>query len=1163
MITSSRLVSALALISSLFALAWFASTASASGSAPHFTIESFAAPTDFQPGKNDHYEITVRNVGAADTKGKITIADTLPSGVEANRIQFFLTRVGETGSSDLSANFCEVTTVECHFPSVAVHPDETLRMIVHVNLEPGVSGPLENRATVVGGGSAEASVSEQNGVSSSLAPFGFTNSSFYIAEPGGLQDTQAGDHPYELTTSIEIANGYRQNPNTTTMVQDVKDIVADLPPGFVGSTLATPECTLVQMSGGTCPDDTVIGHIKTFPPEFHEAIDSPIYNLTPERGVPAEFGYIDGIHGTHVFYVHVIPTPEGYVLQTINTDIPTIPLDHIVVTFYGDPVAKQEELARREGKTVSGLEQIPYFTMPSDCSGRPLVTTLYMDSWQNPGRLLPDGTPDFSDLKWVSSRAESPPVSGCAALQFPAEIKAAPTTHEADAPSGMDFEIKVPQSESVGVPATATMKSAVVTLPSGFTVDPSAGGGLGACSETQIGWEEGAPGPMKFNADPPACPEASKIGSLELSSPLIPHELKGEMFLASQNENPFHSTLAAYVVVNDPITGVLIKIAGKFVTDPATGRVTAEFAENPSLPFGDLKLHFFGGPRAELATPESCGTYAVNSELTPWSFPESGPSPADPFDEFAIDEACPNGAFAPAFSAGSLNLQAGAYTPFVASFERSDRDQELAGLTVTLPPGLLANLSGVALCSDAQVQEAREGAQGCPQESQIGTVLAGAGPGPDPLFVSGKAYLTGPYNGGPYGLAVVVPAIAGPFDFGTVVVRQSIRIDPTTARVTDVSDPFPTIIDGIPLRLRRVDVRLDRPGFMFNPTNCSKAGFAGTVFGSPLGAPRSLSGSVGYATESGAAAPVAAPFQVTNCATLGFKPHFTASTAGRTSRADGASLTVKLSYPSAPFGSQANLARVRVELPRQLPSNLKTLQQACTLATFQRNPATCPAGSRVGMAIAHTPILGVPLSGPAYFVSHGGAGFPELVIVLSGGGITVQLHGETFIDEHTNITSSTFPALPDVPVKSFELTLPQGPHSALDANADLCTQRLLMPTTFAAQNGAQLRQSTPIQVTGCKPQIRVRRRVVGRNGTAVLTVTVPSAGTLRARATDVLPVTVRTRKAGAVTLKLSLSRSERRFLAAHPGRRLNAHIRLLFSPVRGDVLKATTTLLIG
>ncbi|MGH2913184.1 MAG: hypothetical protein ACRDJ3_11995, partial [Solirubrobacteraceae bacterium] len=625
-----------------------------------------------------------------------------------------------------------------------------------------------------------------NVVNTPTPAFGFDGFSLAMNGVDGQSDRQAGDHPNEVRTLITLNNAFlpeneNGNPTQTSSIAAPKDIVVDLPVGLVGSILAAPECRLSEMSGRGCPPDTVVGEIVTRPETGASSVHSKIWNLVPERGYPAEFGYEDVIHGAHVLYARVVATPAGYVLQTTSPDIPTISLAQIEVVFYGDPAKRQQEIALEEEKVSTPLPEVPFFTNPTGCSGEPLVATVYMDAWKDPGSFSPDGTPNVADGKWAKAESAIPPVTGCGNLRFESQLLAQPTTHEADKPSGLDFELNVPQSEKMGAIATAALKRTVASFPEGFTVDPSAGDGLAACSEAQIGWEESSPGTMKFNGAPPSCPQASKIGTLELETPLVPHKLEGELFLAAQNENPFHSTLATYIVVNDPITGVLIKIAGKLEADPHTGRLTATFPENPSLPFSNLKLHFFGGPRASLATPEHCGSFTTTTEMEPWSAPASGP-PDAPFDQFLIDEACPSG-FDPSFNAGSTNLQSGAYSPFLLSLSRSDKDQELAGLSETLPPGLLAKLSGVTLCSDADAT-----AGTCPEASRIGTVHTGAGPGPNPLFVTGKIYLTGPYRGAPYGESVVVPAVAGPFNFGTVVVRGAIYVDPLTAQAKVVSD---------------------------------------------------------------------------------------------------------------------------------------------------------------------------------------------------------------------------------------------------------------------------------------------------------------------------------------------------------------------------------------
>jgi uncharacterized repeat protein (TIGR01451 family) len=1080
----------------LVALALGAGPALAASPSPGWVLESFATPTNFSENPRSalqgdqnvvtQYVVTATNAGSRPTGGQVTFTDTLPAGLAIEGVSLnLISSTKGVIEGNLAPLLCSTaggaaTAVKCEYPGRSgsflnpLEPGESLRLGISVAVQPGAPETLVNSATVSGGGAPAVSVERQNAVSATPPPFGPSQFSFYAAGPDGRPDTQAADHPDELITTIGLNNAFRVDDNFSRSVNGVKDIVADLPLGLAGSTLAAPECPLYELSGTGCPVNTIIGHIITEPGGLTEGIDSPIYNLVPERGVPAEFGYLDALKGSHVFYAHVVPTPAGYVLQTINTDIPDIRLTHIRVVFYGDPALKDQ----------SGDAQVPYLTMPSSCDGEEPTATLYMDSWLNPARFNADNTPaNLEEPQWVKMQSKSPPMIGCNLLQFPAEVRAQTTTHEADEPSGLDFEIKLPQSETMGVPGTPTLKKVVVTLPEGFTVDPSAGNGLGACSEAQMGWlgpdgphGEALPGggELNFDAAPPECPESSKIGSLELESPLVPEKFAGELFLARQNENPFGSTLAAYVVVHDPTTGVLIKITGEFLPDPHTGRLTAVFDENPDLPFSDLKLHFFGGPRAELATPEQCGIYTTETQLTPYSAPDSGLA-ATPFDQFIVNEACPGG-FDPSFTAGSLNLQAGAYTPFVASFERSDKDQELAGLSVSLPPGLLAKVAGVPECTEAEIKAAEEGTGGCPESTRVGTVKAGAGPGPDPLFVTGKAYWTGPYKGGPFGIAVVVPAIAGPFDFGTVVVRQSVRIDQYTAHVTDVSDPFPTIIDGIPLRLRRVDLYLDRPEFTFNPTNCSKEQFAGTITGFPLGASTTLQGTVGYATQPGESAGFATPFQVTNCAALNFAPKFKVSTSGHTSRTGGANLTATLSEPNLPLGGEANIAKVKVELPKQLPSRLTTLQKACTSAQFEADPAGCPAASKIGYAVVRTPIVSVPLEGPAIFVSHGGEAWPSLTIVLQGDGVTVDLVGTTLISK-AGVTSTTFKMVPDTPFSSFQLTLPEGQYSALTALGSLCKAKsLTMPTEFTGQNGAQLDQNTKIAVTGCPKAAHKRKK---------------------------------------------------------------------------------------
>jgi hypothetical protein len=1108
MIGAGSLIVVALVCASLAGSAWGAVAPSAG-----WEVSSVAAPTTFAAADNagcvvgagnqypvcDEYEVTATNTGKLQTTGEVRFSDVVPAGLVVQEARLFW-----SGSeNNYGGENCGTAgrAVTCEFPEehfeernkiAAIYqtrlaPDATLRLVIFVEVEPGAkfegacpaglpasTGCVANKAVVEGGGAPAAAVtaeplSRANIVNGPDSSFGVSSFGFEAFGVNGAVDSVAGDHPTGLLTTVYMNTKFRTGPGDSFeagSVQDVRDVVVDLPSGLVGSVLAAPQCTFAQLSSdvfhgvGGCPKDTIVGHLVTEPTTV-SSLDGPIYNMVPERGVPAEFAFVDLIAGTHVVYSRVVPTPGGYVLQAVSPEVPQTSVRTIQVQFYGVPAEHDE----------SGNQAIPFFTNPTDCTGAEQAASIYIDSWQNPAKLNAEGMPvDLEEPEWAKAQSQAPPVVGCNALQLSAEAQAQPTTHEADAPSGLNYELKVPQPEKVGTLATPTLKKIVTTLPEGLTGDPSSAGGLQACSETQIGWEETAPGPMKFNATPPECPEASKIGALELESPLTAGTLEGEVFLAAQNANPFKSTFAIYVVVHDPVTGILVKIAGELQADAHTGRLTAVFDENPDFPFSNLKLRFFGGPRAQLATPEKCAAFTTGTELTPFSL-EEGELPTNALAGFTISEACPSG-FSPSLTAGSESVQAGAYAPFVTSIERSDTEQELAGLSVTLPAGALAKLTGVGECTEAEIHQAETGTGGCPASSLVGTANTGAGPGPDPFFVSGKAYLTGPYNGGSYGLAVVVPAVAGPYNFGTVVVRQSLRIDPRTALVTDVSDPFPKIIDGIPLRVRRIDLTIDRPEFTFNPTNCSKLATTGSLLGSPQEAPTRLQGAIGYSTLAGAASAFSVPFQVGGCSTLRFTPKITVQTKGRASKANGQSLHFTISYPKGAIGSQSWLQETKLDIPKQLPSRLETIQRACTEQTFETNRAACPAASIIGHAVVHTPVLPEPLEGPLYFVSYGGQKFPETVLVLKGDNVTIEQHGETFIDHKTGITSATFRNIPDAPIESIEVTVPTGRFSEFGSNLphnsyNFCGRKLTMPTLFKAQNGVEIHQTAPITITGC------------------------------------------------------------------------------------------------
>jgi hypothetical protein len=652
-------------------------------------------------------------------------------------------------------------------------------------------------------------------------------------------------------------------------------------------------------------------------------------------------------------------------------------------------------------------------------------------------------------------------MTGCASLPFAPSLTLTPDTKAAGAPTGLGIDLNLPQNENPDGLATADLKRAAVTLPAGMAINPGAGEALEGCTDTQFGLH---------SSDPDSCPNASNLGSVKVTTPLLSKPLEGSIYLAAPREQNaaaaasgqmFRIFLAAHG------SGTEVKLAGNVAVDQSTGRLVATFDNNPQLPFTNVHMQFTGGANAPLVLPRACGTYTTRAVFTSWATE----TPVESNSSFNVDQNCDRAArFEPSLQAGTGST-AGVYSPFQMTLTRPDAQQDVSGLTLTLPPGLTGKLTGIPLCPEAQAQTGT-----CSPESQIGKVIAAAGAGPTPLWVpqSGRTptavYLAGPYKGAPFSLSVVVPAQAGPFDLGTVVVRAALSVDLHDAHISVISDPIPTILDGVPLNVQKLNVTLDRPGFMLAPTNCSPMQITGTA-----------------TSSAGASAPLSSRFQVGSCASLKFAPRFSVSTAGASSKANGASLTAKLSIPGGQ-GVEANVARVKVELPKQLPSRLTTLQKACTSVQFDANPAGCPAGSFIGRATVHTPLLPVALTGPAIFVSHGGEAFPSLVMVLQGYGVTVDLVGTTLI--RSGITSTTFKTVPDVPFSDFGLTLPQGKFSALAANlparvrGSFCGQKLVMPSEFIAQNDVVIKQNTSIATTGCTKKAKRARKAARARGHA-------------------------------------------------------------------------------
>jgi hypothetical protein len=1117
---------------------------------PWWHVNVGARPTYLAPGSEATVMVTATNLGDAEVNGSgapVTLTDTLPEGVEAVEA-FYLDGYFIENGFEEGTCLAVGRMVMCSLDG-SVRPYHRMEVFVKVKVEKSVQpGRALDAVSVSGGGAAALSVSYPLTISESPTPFGMETFEVIPENPDGSVDPQAGAHPFQLSTTI-VFNAGAENEfagvnggGKLAQPALIKDVHVQLPPGLVGNPTPFPQCSEAQFEHEECPADTQVGMaVTTIGSPGYGTFPAGIYNLPPAPGEPARFAFEAEI--VPVFLDTEVRNGKDYGVTVSSDNITELAeLLSSQITIWGVPGDPRHDSSR--GGEPDKVDT-PLLAMPTACgnpSTEPFGASMEMDSWSSLGHPQQFGAPVSYKLHDQSDPSIA--LDGCNRLGFEPSISVAPDVPEASSPSGLSVTLHVPQEEVLTAKglAESDVRQTTVTLPEGVKINPAGADGLEAC--TDVG-EPGRPqGEIALHSvEPVLCPNASKIGTVSITTPLLPEALEGAVYLAAQNENPFGSLVAMYIVAQDPKAGVFVKLAGEVSLNEVTGQITAVFAQ-PPLPFEQATLHFFGGARGPLATPASCGAYTTTTSIAPWS----GNPPATPSSTFNITSG-PSGSactsplpFAPTLTAGTTSIQAGGFSPFTMTMSRTDGNQNLDSIQLKMPPGMLGTLSGTKLCGEPQADEGK-----CGPESLIGTTTVGVGVGGDPYTVTGgEVFITGPYEGAPYGLSIVNPAKAGPYDLGKVIVRAKIEVDPSTAALkitTDSTGPYriPTIIDGIPLEIQHVNVTIDRPDFTFNPTDCS-----------PLAITGSLQSSEGATDE------LSVPFQVTNCAVLAFKPQLSASTSGQASRANGASFDVKLSYPAGPY--DANIARVKVELPKQLPSRLTTLQKACAAATFEANPASCPAASIIGHATAVTPVIPVPLTGPAYFVSHGGEAFPSLIIVLQGYGTTVDLVGSTFISK-AGVTSSTFKTIPDVPVGTFELTLPEGPYSALAANVDLCTSKgLAMPTEFVGQNGALVKTSTKIAVTGCKTAIGVLRHTV-KGRAAAITVSVPSAGELHASGAGLSGAVAKAGSAGTVTVRLALTAGEGRFLSHHPGRRLKVAVHLLFVPRHGGRLASRVTLL--
>ncbi len=1057
--------------------------AAAADSHPGWELTTLSAPTNLHPSDAGNEQtgpslvLIFSNVGGAPTEGVFQVEDTLPAGVSVSA------GVEVRGQYE-AGNFLEREEPTCSVSGQVVTCVGSAAMVpgaigqIRIPLQtPATPQTLENEATISGGAANGVRATNPIVITGSEASFDFApgaaGTKFLATDASGDADTLAGSHPFQ--TSIGFGFNTKGAPGGEFFATDggVKDVRATLPKGFVVNPQATPRlCTESELENPgphftSCPRSSQVGSvtIRQALVGTVTAASYPLYSMVSPPGSAAELGFPAVINGIYIHILGRLNSAGQYELAADSNDIAAkTTIVGIEVNLWGNPSDPAHDSLREACATHGGTPEEeeancspggsePFLTMPSHCGPAGTLGGMAA-SWDHPTNFLSAST--------LTADANGEPVGtdGCNQLAFEPTISSQPTTNLSDSPSGLEFNLHQPQNGAIEGRSTATLENARVTLPAGLSINPAGANGLGACSEEQIGLTSNSP--VHFNEASVTCPTAAKVGSLEVKTPLLDHELSGAVYVAQPFENPFGSLLAIYLAVEDERTGIVAKLAGKVETDPGTGQLTATFTENPELPIEDIDLHFFQGTGAVLKTPLACGTHTTSSTLTPWSSPEGADvHPSDSFQTTvpASPGSCPESEAgapnAPAFSAGTLAPEAGTFSPFSLRIVRADGTQQIQGIDTTLPGGLTGKLAGVPYCSEGAIALARsrevpnqgkveQASPSCPVASEIGTVEVGAGAGITPYYASGHAYLAGPYKGAPLSMVVIVPAVAGPFDLGAVVNRIALYVGEYSAQIHAVSDPLPTIREGIPLDVRSIELKLNRPSFTINPTSCEQMAITGTAT-SPTGSVAALNNS----------------FQVGGCKKLAFKPKLKLSLKGSTKRTGHPALKAVLTFPSK--GTSANIAKAQVGLPHGEFLDNAHIGTVCTQP--QLKAQACPAGSIYGKAKAWTPLLDKPLEGPVYLGTGFGHKLPDLVADLNGQ-IRVLVHGKVDTDKQHGIRN-TFEAVPDAPVSRFVLEMKGGKKGLLVNSENTCKTPQNAEASFTAQNGKVLSFKAPID-NGCK-----------------------------------------------------------------------------------------------
>ena len=926
---------------------------------------------------------------------------------------------------------------------------------------------------------------------SAAQAFGVSNFRAQTLEADGTTlYTQAGGHPPLGVTSFTLNQSTPGLPDG-----DLKNVRVDVPPGLIPNPEAVPKCALADPT--LCPLATRVGSVDIVAavrplPIALPLPTLPVYNMVPPAGKVSDFAFGAPLLAPRIDIIGGVRDTSDYGVYFTISDLATTPaVISNTLTFWGIPADHG-----------TGAPRKPFLTNPTFC-GPPQTTHLAVEDHDGNTATASDTTPTGA--------------TGCDQVPFDPSVTVTPGTTKRDSPTGGTVDVHVPQSLNPDGIESSHVKDTNVTLPEGATINPSAANGLQACTDAQL---------AKGTHDPVGCPDASKIGTVEITSPALSAPLTGSVWVGTQQaDDPYRIFLQA----TGPM-GLDVRLKGSARPDPVTGRLTATFADTPQVPFTDFKLSLNGGPHATLATPLACGPAKTSSTLVPYR----GGAPGTSTSTFTVDAdgaggACPASTpFTPAFAAATTALQAGGDTGFTVDVNRDDGQKTLGAISITEPPGFTGRIPAVPRCAESDAA-----AGTCPAASRIGTSTVTAGAGSDPFKVSGPVYLTGPYKGAPYGLSVVVRAIAGPYDLGTVVVRAAIRVDRDDAHLTVDSDPLPTILKGVPLRLRHVNVTIDRKGFLLNPTACGPHDIVSNL--------RSV---------DGASVTPGSRFTISGCDKLKFTPTIKASTSGRPTRNRGGSLTVTLTQPAG----EMNMKRVSVQLPKPFSAQGRTTALACLDTVYNVDPDKCGPVSKVGTAEATTPALPTPLTGNAWLVGHN-ARLPTLEVRLNGSGVELR---QSAIVKYGTGYASTFGQIPDVPVSSFKIDVPQGAHALLGIAGSICNKKYSMPVNYTGQDGRVRVQIVRLNVEDCPVIIKSARSLRGRR--AKLVVKAPSAGRLTVIGGGIRGAKHTFKKAGIVGITVKLSKTGARRLARSRKHvvKLNAVARFVPKKVRLSTGKFTT-----